>query len=323
MRRTSIALAGLLWGSVVSGSLFAQPVLNRVEQLLRDQVDAVQKHAGKAPQTAEPGYLGLIADDRKEEGKGVRIVDVVDDGPAAKGGLQKDDLITAIDDQPIHTMEDMGRALQGKPAGTKLMISVDREGMGQEQTITLGLRPRSLPTGKISESLPAPNEAPGLPQGPRLGVRTLPVTEEARQQNNLPTTNGALVISITVGSPASRAGIPLGAVITAVNGEAVETPQELAAAVRGTGGDEIELTFVFRGQESRKTISLAAPASEGNNPDLVLRRIPAAGPGKPQPTAGPVLEVPADPRIAALEARIKELEARLEKLEAATTPDNK
>ncbi len=322
MRRTSIVLTGLLWGSVVSGSLFAQPVLNRVEQLLRDQVDAVQKHAGKAPQTAEPGYLGLIADDRKEEGKGVRIVDVVIDGPAAKGGLQKGDLITAIDDQPIHTMEDMGRALQGKLAGIKLMISVEREGTEQAQTITLGLRPRSLPTGRIPEDLPGSNEAPGLPQGPRLGVRTLPVTEEARQQNNLPTTNGALVISITVGSPASRAGIPLGAVIVAVNGDAVATPQELAAAVRGAGGNEIELTYVFRGEESRKTVSLAAPPPP-RNPDLELRRIPAVGPGIPQPSDEPALEVPVDPRIAALEARIKELEARLEKLEAAAAPDNK
>jgi S1-C subfamily serine protease len=323
MRRTSIALASLMWGSVVSGSLFAQPVLNRVEQLLRDQVDAVQKHAGKAPQTVEPGYLGLIADDRKEEGKGVRIIDVVIDGPAAKGGLQKDDLITAIDDQSVHTMEDMGRALQGKPAGTKLMISVNREGTDQEQTITLGQRPRSLPTGRIPEGLPSPNEAPGAPQGPRLGVRTLPVTDDARQQNNLATTSGALVISITVGSPASRAGIPLGAVITAVNGEAIETPQELAAAVRSSGGGEIELTYVSRGEESRRTVSLAPPASEGNNPDLELRRIPTAGPVKPHPAEDLVPEVPADPRIAALEARIKELEARLEKLEASTTPDGK
>ena len=47
--------------------------------------------ANADPGSAEAGYLGMVADDRQDAGKGVRLVEVDDDSPAAHAGLQRDD----------------------------------------------------------------------------------------------------------------------------------------------------------------------------------------------------------------------------------------
>ncbi len=324
MRVSSTIAAGIVWASALAASLPAQPILNRVEQFIRDQVGALQKPAPPAA-AGEPGYLGIVADDRQDPGQGVRIISVTPGGPAWQGGLLKGDLITAIDGQTVRVMDDMARALDGKTVGTPVTITVDRVGVERRQQITLGRRPKSRVVAPPTAELPAPT-IPGqgvvMPGRPRLGVRTLPVSEEVRQQNNLPVAKGAAVISVTVGSPAERAGIPLGAVITAVDNQAVDTPQALAAAIQ-QAGNQVRLSYVDRGLQTQTQVALD-PRPPAGELKLELRGRPVDPPAQPAPADGPTLADPAKQdasRIAQLESRIAELEARLEKLEAARTPE--
>lgn len=318
MKRTSLALALILCSVVLTADVSAQPILNRVEQLLRNQ--AASAKSAEPGEAAEPGYLGVIADDRQEGGRGVRVLEVVPDGPAAKGGLRQGDLITAINGQSVRVMDDMASAVERASAGAKLTIMIDRGGAPRQQEVTLGRRPASQPIGKIPESLPEPNApaASTTAPGPRLGVRSLPVSEEVQRQNNLSTSDGAMIISVTVGSPADRAGIPLGAVITAVDGKAIQGPSDLSNAIR-TSGDDLELTFVLRGQEVRKSVSLAASAPSLDAPKLELRGRPLSqpAPGQSEPSEE------ASATVAELQARIRTLEERLEKLEAALSGERK
>ena len=143
-----------------------------------------------------------------------------------------------------------------------------------------------------------------------------------RQQNNLPDGRGATVIAVTAGSPAERAGIPLGAVITAVDDRPVDSPQSLAGAI-AAAGDAVELTYQSAGVQNRRRIELAVAAPRqplAPQPALELRGRPVASPPAPQPTPGPTLAVPPQESLVdRLEARIKQLESRIEKLEARLT----
>ncbi len=315
MKSLSIVLGAVICELVSSGVLCAQPILNRVERLLRDQVGAAQNPDARG--AAEPGYLGLVVNKRQGAGRGVQVVDVVAGGPAAQSGVQKGDVITSIDGRPILAMDDMAQAIEGKPVGARLTISVQRNGVERDEVVVLGRRVRPLPAGKAPEELPGPSARPAgptdPPPGPRLGVRTSAVTEDARRQNNLSDTKGAVVILLAAGSPAERAGIPLGAVITAVDNQAIDAPQDLVAAVRGARKDQIELTYVQAGAEVRKTVFLSEPASTAAGGAQVRGR-PVAP--RPRPSEAPALNAPAQARIEALEARIRELEERIEKLEA-------
>jgi membrane-associated protease RseP (regulator of RpoE activity) len=325
MKFSTIAIVGALCGIATANSLHAQPALDRVEQLLRDQVDAVRKPplAPAPPQTRspEPGYLGLIADDEQAAGRGVRIVDVVPTGPAAKAGLQTGDLITSMSGLPVRVMDDVARAMQGKTEGAKLAITVRRAGTQTQHEVILGRRPPAplaepAPRERAGPNAPAQNGPAGA-QGPRLGVRTVKVTDEARRQNNMSDTGGAQVVSLTAGSPADLAGIRKGAVIVAFDGKPINSPDELAAAVREAPAGEVELTYLAAGQTIRKRLTLAVDPAPSDGPELEPHERPIAIPPKVRPVEGPALATPLDARAAAMEARIRELEQRIEKLEAA------
>jgi membrane-associated protease RseP (regulator of RpoE activity) len=154
-------------------------------------------------------------------------------------------------------------------------------------------------------------------------VRTIDVTPEVQQRNNLPDTAGALVNSVTPGSSAHRAGIPVGAVITALDGQRINSPLELAAAVRGATGGEVELTFIVDGQESKKRLPLSIAAAD--TPPAPPRRLRAPISSEARRPPAPTIARPEapDPRIEALEARIRELEQRVESLEAAAARESK
>ncbi len=269
---------------------------------------------------AEAGYLGLIGDDTADS-SGVRLLEVYANQPAAQGGLAAGDLITEIDGRKIRTVDEMLAALQGKAVGAQLPIAIQRDGAEQKLNVTLGRRP---PAEQPSEDLPAPEQPvqPPVPKGPRLGVRTVPVTPEVQRQNALPDTAGAQVVSVAVGSPAEQVGIPLGAVITAVNGTPIRTPEDLATAIRRIKAPEVKLKYVESGRPLEATATLdipaatlAPPATTGA-PLLETRaRPPQASPLAPAEVQPALPAAGDDVRIEAIEKRVQELETRLKALE--------
>lgn len=335
MKTLTIALAALVTCGFSVAPAAAQPILERVEKLLRDQVDSGKPAA--AP--AEPGYLGLIANDTPDA-SGVRVLQVLAGQPASAATIRVGDVIAQIDGRPIRTLEDMAQAVAGKPAGTKLSISVLRGGQPQQLALTLGRRPGAP---AVNEELPIPSQPAAIGQArPRLGIRSVPVSESVRRQNNLPALSGAQVISVTVGSPAERAAIPLGAVVTAVNDKAVASPQELSTVIAAADDPQIELSYVYRGQPVRTKVTLDGAAAAAAVPPPEVRAKPPIpeqpGPAPPRPGDNPFADDPArqppaqpqltdrftelERRLAELEARIKTLETALEKATAAETPRN-
>jgi len=95
---------------------------------------------------------------------------------------------------------------------------------------------------------------------PRLGVSTISVEEvepAVLEQFEVQTDTGAFVSSLLADSAANEAGVQEGDVIVAVDGEAIETSEELTEAIRGREvGDEIELRIERAGEELTLTAEL-------------------------------------------------------------------
>ena len=69
---------------------------------------------------------------------------------------------------------------------------------------------------------------------------------------------GVVVQSVTAGGPAAAAGVQQGDVVAAVGGEAVDQPDEIAAAIRDNApGDRLELTLERGGAERTVTVELS------------------------------------------------------------------
>ncbi len=113
-------------------------------------------------------YLGIVGRDLDRQTamtmdlpadqRGALIIETVEDGPAAEAGLQGSDrrvrqndtelpvggdVVIAIDDQPVHTMDDLIVYLveETRP-GQAITLTVLREGEEVEIEVTLGERPR-------------------------------------------------------------------------------------------------------------------------------------------------------------------------------------
>jgi len=88
-----------------------------------------------------------------------------------------------------------------------------------------------------------------------IGVTIQPVTKDLADGLGLKKTEGALVAEPQPGSPAAKAGIKAGDVITAVNGETVEGPRDLAKKIGAMSPDaKVKLSIMRDGSE--KTMSL-------------------------------------------------------------------
>jgi serine protease Do len=92
-----------------------------------------------------------------------------------------------------------------------------------------------------------------------LGVAAQPISPAMQQALHLSSANGALIASVQPGTPAERAGLHPGEVITAVDGQVVKNPRDLAidiAAIKP--GDSAHLTVLNNGSTSAMTVSLAS-----------------------------------------------------------------
>lgn len=90
-----------------------------------------------------------------------------------------------------------------------------------------------------------------------IGVQIQPVTRDIADSMGLKTTDGALVAEPQPGSPAVKAGVKAGDVITAVNGEKIGNARELARRI-GTmaPGNSVKLTLLQDGSEKTVNVTL-------------------------------------------------------------------
>jgi serine protease Do len=96
-----------------------------------------------------------------------------------------------------------------------------------------------------------------------IGVQIQPVTPELAESLGLKKASGALVSEPQPNSPAAKAGITSGDVITAVDGNAVSDARELARRI-GTmsPGATVKLTLVHQGEEKAVSITLGTLPAE-------------------------------------------------------------
>tara|TARA_R100001129_G_scaffold154698_4_gene117507 strand:+ start:219 stop:1769 length:1551 start_codon:yes stop_codon:yes gene_type:complete len=90
-----------------------------------------------------------------------------------------------------------------------------------------------------------------------LGVQIQPVTKDIAESLGLAEAEGALVTEPQEDTPAAKAGIESGDVVTAVNGETVKGPRELARKIGNIEpGQKVDLTIWRDGESQEKTVTL-------------------------------------------------------------------
>ncbi len=93
-----------------------------------------------ASSTPKSGWLGLTVDDSLVTGRLV-IVEVTDPSPAHSVGLRPQDVLLAIDGEPLQTADQLAAVLAAIPPQKQVQALIGRTDGVQEVTMTAGLRP--------------------------------------------------------------------------------------------------------------------------------------------------------------------------------------
>ena len=224
---------------------FAVPV-----DMARQVMDQILK-TGKVTR----GYLGVMIQEvtpglAKAFGlpsaEGALVGDVTPNSPGATAGLQKGDVIVAMNGQPIGDFEDLRLRISQTSPGTSVKLEVMRNGQKHEFTAALGELPASAEAATGSEK----------GENAMEGVQVETLTPEVAEQLGLPTGGrGVVVTQVDPDSPAAEGGIRRGDLIEEVNHKPVNNLQQFRAAVREAGNQPLLLLVDRGGNTSFAVIS--------------------------------------------------------------------
>jgi serine protease Do len=89
--------------------------------------------------------LGLSIQDT-EDGKGVKVIDVDDEGNAAKAGVKEGDIVTRVDDKVVNSADEITKMIRENKERTSVKLQVIRNGKTQNIDVKL---PRKLKTSSL------------------------------------------------------------------------------------------------------------------------------------------------------------------------------
>ena len=117
------------------------------------------------------GYLGIVADDRADHGRGVRVLAVRPGGPAEKARFRAGDLITVVAETRVRELADMADVLARHGAGDSVSFDLLRDGKHHTLGATLGRPPAAPATPEGStQTVPAPAAQPRKDVEPVAGL---------------------------------------------------------------------------------------------------------------------------------------------------------
>lgn len=237
------------------------------------------------------GFLGVHAEDINQENlgryglrdaRGVGITEIVKDSPAEKAGLRKGDVILRFDGESVTSVRKLTRLVSEVAPDQSVSFRISRGGSEQDLSVTIGKRKNLANTFEGLQDLQG---LKGLMNGDskvwklevprggndwpfvysfgnnrRIGVSTTTLTKQLADFFGVADGKGVLVTSVEADSPAAKAGIRAGDVITAIDGEKVEGAGDLSRGINKQKDGEVSLTIVR--DKSSRTIKLTPTKAE-------------------------------------------------------------
>jgi serine protease Do len=155
------------------------------------------------------------------QSEGALVGDVIPDGPAAKGGVKRGDVIVMFDGQQVKDMEDLPKIVAATRPNSVVDVEVIRDGSRMTLSVSIELLEDSQET-VVAKADP-------------LGLQVQDITEGLAQSLKLESVEGVLVSDVTAGNAAAEAGIRRGDVISEMNRSIVKDMrdyQNLMASVQ-------------------------------------------------------------------------------------------
>ncbi len=183
--------------------------------------------------SSNTAFLGVASEEAK--GGGAEVREVTKGSAAEKLGLKKGDIITKIDDKKIENPADLSDAIHDYKPDDKIVVTYIRDGKEQKGTVTLGKTKGysyNFKMPKMDDLNLDVNPRIYTPRNynfnwnysnrPKFGIKAQDTEDD----------KGAKVLDVDDESPAEKAGIHEGDIITQFDGKEVKNASQLAGLAR-------------------------------------------------------------------------------------------
>jgi serine protease Do len=258
--------------SIIATGLVTMPAIAQTQR---------RAHSATAHGIATPGYLGVgvaeLTDDRVKalhlkDDRGLEVKHIEDNSPAAKAGLKENDVILEVNGKGVESIQQFQTSIGEMAPGTKVNLTIWRSGAKQTMTATLDSRPGNFlvfgspdfPDAPMPPMPPVPfggsNVFPAMPgNSPMVGFEGESLSPQLAEYFGVK--EGVLVRTVNPNTPAQRAGLKAGDVVTKVNGTPVMSPREITGLVHSTGKKAISFTVVRNKKEITLNVEITSNPS--------------------------------------------------------------
>ena len=180
----------------------------------------------KAGKTPTRGMLGVYIRSVNEAmarvygiDNGAYVSEVMPDSPAAKAGIEAQDIITQYGDKKVSDEQDLVQAVEQTKPGSEVPVTVFRNGQTKVLTVKIG----EVPAQKQATAAP--------PAVEKLGLTVTDITPQLRESYSIEAKQGVVVTKVAPNSDGARAGLRPGDVIVTINRADIGSLDDYRAAV--------------------------------------------------------------------------------------------
>jgi len=268
--------------------------------------------------------------------RGVAVEKVTEDSPAAAAGIKEGDVIVRFNGEEITGTRKLTRLISEVAPDHQVKVTVSRNGSEHELTATLARRPtpkfesgnfawtvpdgmdrleleklkdlphlKDFPKGEMPRVFNVPNGegrnfAWRVGEGRQIGIGVMPLGKQLAEHFGVQ--GGVMVDNVRENSPAAKAGLSAGDIITEIDGKAVKGQIDLIRAINEKKEGDVTLTIVR--DHNRQTITVTPEKAKDNGfffqtdddgPMPAMPAMPATPMAAPAPMTAPA---PATPTMA-------------------------
>ena len=263
----------------------------------------------------EASFLGVETEEIDRENmsryglsapRGVGVRNVLKDSPAERAGLQTSDVILKFDAETVGSVRKLRRLVNETAPDHVVRLTISRGGAEQELAATIAENRFTMPRvgsmvwpdggggdGRVEleKMLPeARSFAMAFGSSRRIGAATSTLTKQLADYFGVAQGGGLLVSNVDANSPAAKAGLRAGDVITGIDGNRIASVGDLLRAMNKTTEGSVSLTVVRDKRQLNLSVTpeqrqgdfdfppdaMLAPTAPGAPPTMTLPRINSA-----------------------------------------------
>jgi len=193
------------------------------------------------------------------DSSGALVADLVAGSPAARAGIERMDVIREVNGRPVNVASDLPPMIGSMAPGSKVKLTIWRDGKSREITVTLSELSEGLASG--GSDLPTPDDAPAATsRSNALGLVAQDLAPAERKRLGLEAGEGVRITRVD--GAAAAAELQPGDVILSVGRTGVGSVAALDRSLAGVKDGQTVMLLVNR---DGRTQFVAVTAGEGRD----------------------------------------------------------